>query len=410
MKFFQIHLLFVFFGILFSFQYNHLQAQTLQDAYIAINEQRYEAARQVLELLQENETNDPKQQTEIGFLKAKTYAFIASDIRGTFSGQDTIALFKAYQAYQEVIQMKDVQNSYTDSSKIGLDSLQSTALNIAGKYYKKAYKMTREIGASKDLQTNSMYKIAFRTAQLAKKLDAKDTLAHSIAAYAAFLSQDYPNYIQTVKDLIRILDNPKIKYEHYENLIATCRDVINDTKETLLVLDLALQDFPNDEKFLEARIALQEALGTNDEKLLNDAKARVKASPSDPNNYFNLAIVYQRLEKTYEALDNYEQCIRLDPSNFTAIYNTAGIYYNQGIKKLKEIDKLTFTEYQKVGDKIEKQADGFFQDSKIHFEKLYTLDASNVIVLKSLAQIYKRLKMSEKLAEIESKLTQLEKK
>jgi tetratricopeptide (TPR) repeat protein len=210
-----------------------------------------------------------------------------------------------------------------------------------------------------------------------------------------------------MKEMTEVLEDDKIKYERYENLIATCRDVINDSEETLRALDLALIDFPDDEKFLKARIALNEEMGQNNEKLLNDAKSRVKTNPGDPINYFNLAVVYQRLNRSYEALDNYIRCINLDPSNFTAIFNVAGIYYNQGVEKLKEIDELTFTKYQKEGEKLEKQADTFFKDSLSYFETLQKLDPDNLVILKSLKQIYTRLKMTVKSKQIKDTLNEM---
>jgi tetratricopeptide (TPR) repeat protein len=148
-------------------------------------------------------------------------------------------------------------------------------------------------------------------------------------------------------------------------------------------------------------------MGQNNEKLLNDAKSRVKTNPGDPINYFNLAVVYQRLNRSYEALDNYIRCINLDPSNFTAIFNVAGIYYNQGVEKLKEIDELTFTKYQKEGEKLEKQADTFFKDSLSYFETLQKLDPDNLVILKSLKQIYTRLKMTVKSKQIKDTLNEM---
>lgn len=407
---FAIRYIFLFSGILaLLFLYSFaLQAQDFQEAKLAFQEQRYETARIILEKINPDEINSEK--TDFWLLKAKVYALIAADIRGTFNGQDTVALFKSYNAYQ--ILKKEVANSsqesYADSARIGLDSLHKVALNIAGNYYKQAYQITRSTGTSTDLQTRGLYKVAFDAAELAKKLDFQDTLSHSIATYSAFLRQDYPNYVRTMKEMIGVIDDKTLKYQRYENLIATCRDVINDVQETLNVLDLALNDFPDDEKFMQARIDLNEKLGENDEKLLNDAKARVRLNPGDPINYFNLAIVYQRLGQHSEALDNYLRCINLDPSNFTAIFNVGGIYFNRGVERLRKIDELTFTEYQKDGKAIEEQANSSFKEALYYFEMLYKMDATNPTILKSLQQIYQRLKMPEKAKEIKLVLEEME--
>ncbi|NJO02127.1 MAG: tetratricopeptide repeat protein [Bacteroidia bacterium] len=200
----------------------------------------------------------------------------------------------------------------------------------------------------------------------------------------------------------------KRKYEYYEGLVRFCEDVLASPEKAISVLNKALADFPNDPKFQRALINLSGKIG-DDEKLLQHAKAELQADPRDPINYFNLAIAYQRLKRLDEAIFNYKKCIELDNSNFDAHFNLGGIYYNQGVKVLqniKESKEITFTDYQKDGEALEKDANDFFIKALPHFEVCAALDPLNRKVLIPLEFIYRRLKMEEKARRVTNLLNQ----
>jgi hypothetical protein len=89
------------------------------------------------------------------------------------------------------------------------------------------------------------------------------------------------------------------------------------------------------------------------------------------------------------------------------MFYAGGICYNEGAKKQKQINAMTFTEYQKQGKPLEIEVDSAYQKALPYFEQLYALGFYNQDVLKSMTRIYKRLKMSEKLNALKAKLTDL---
>ncbi|NJL15341.1 MAG: hypothetical protein HC913_21610 [Microscillaceae bacterium] len=372
--------------------------QTLSEAKAAFSERRYEIARQMLDFVIENDSLATS--LEAFYWRARTNAAIAADIRGTFTGQDTSALFQAHRDYQSVKQMgppPDSLQNYRDSVRLWLDTLQFTATNIAGNYYKQAYRFYQDQGGNLERDTRLLFRVALKSAQLARQLQPRDTLSHNIATYSAYLLQDYAVFYEEALALIKSMPNEALKRERYQNIIETFRDKINDLDKTLSMLDRAIEDFPNDRAFLDTRLDLRSKIGENEGKLLEDALDKVAAFPDDPLNHYNLAVIYQRLKQHEPAAQAYQICIRLDPSNYSAIYNLGGIFYNQGIEKLHQINRMTFTEYQKQGKTYEQEANVFFEKAEPYFEELQQMDADEEMILPILQQIYKRLNRTEKL-------------
>ncbi|MDX2305460.1 MAG: tetratricopeptide repeat protein [Microscillaceae bacterium] len=380
-----------------------IYAQDFKEAMLAFESQEYDEARLIIDQLIEQES----QNAEIWYYRGKIYAEIANDLRGIYLQLDTLALFKAYDSFVEALNIEN--SNFKDSARAGLDSLYNTAINSAGKYFKQAFQRERQTSSSNDIRTYSLFRAAFGASNLAIRLNPKrDTLSYAIAAYSALSTGYFDDYVETTENLIQNLPNQEDKYRHYESMVAICRDRINDLDLTLAVLDKALAVFPDDEKFQTERININDELGKNHDKLLLDTKAKIKANPREPINYYNLAVIYQRMERYDEAIENYYTCIEYDQSNFDAMFNIAGIFYNRGIDKLKKISKLTFTEYQIRGDKEEASANQDFKQALNAFERAYALYPNNIKILGPMYYICKRLKMKDKESDLKNRIMIIE--
>ena len=389
----------IFIYIIFSAIFiSNAFTQDLEEVRIAYQAKKYDEAKYLIDDLMKKNNNMADSKT--WYYRGLVYYGIASDLRGSFVKLDSMALFKSYESYIKSIEANT--SVYTDSSKIGLDSLFKPAVNAAGNYYKQAYALANG-KTNLDRHTLDLYQKAYNTADLARKLNTKDTLAYSIAAYSALNMRDYQNYISITEDLIKIITIPKEKYKHYEGLLYVCRDVLDDNEFTLSVLEKALKEFPNDKKFEEARLKLN-VDNDKEENLIKDAKEKIKKTPNEPLHYYNLAIIYQRYHRFDEAIENYKKCIQYDPSNFDAYFYIGGIYYNLGANYLKELNELTFTEFQKKGHETEKKAKKEFENALPYFEKLNILSPDNENILKPLYYIYKNLKYEDKMTSIKDKL------
>ena len=376
-------------------------SQDFNEAKLAYEAQEYDEAKHIIDLLisQDKHVNN----AEIWYYRGKVYTNIANDLRGIYLKLDTLALFKAYDSFVETINIGE--SAFKDSARVALDSLYSTAINSAGKYFKQAFQREKRTIGNDDLKTYHLFRAAYGAANLATMLAPdRDTLSYSIASYSALSTGNYDDYVEATEKLIQQLEERQNKYLHYESMVAICRDRINDLNLTLTVLDKALTIFPNDEKFQTERININDELGQNNDKLLSDTKAKIKANPREPINYYNLAIIYQRLDRLEEAIDNYNICIKLDQSNIDAIFNVAGIYYNRAIHRLKKISELTFTGYQQGGEKQEELANTDFRKALNAFEKAFNLNPNNIKILGPMYYICKRLKITDRENELKSRI------
>lgn len=368
-----------------------IKAQSLEDVDVAIKEQNYEYAKTLIDGI--SQTDSLQSNTKMWFFRGKIYANIADDIRGIYTDLDSLALFKAYDAFQKVLEISE--DEYLDSAKLSLKNLHITALNDAGKDYKLAFEQSNKGLDSLRNNIRILYQKALKTSELAIRINPSDTVSYKIAAFCALSIRDYNKYIIITENWIEQIKTIEDRYIHYESLAAICRDKLRDTVKTTEILDLALRDFPNDEKFQQARLKLN-VENNNEYNLVKDAKAKIWENPKDPLHYFNLAVIYQKFQRWEDAIDSYEKCIKLDPSNFDAIFYIAGIYFNRGTKLLKEINRMNFTEYQQKGILLDKEANESFRKSLPYFEKLNKMNPSNEAILGFLSQVYQRLGLDEK--------------
>lgn len=95
-----------------------------------------------------------------------------------------------------------------------------------------------------------------------------------------------------------------------------------------------------------------------------------------------------------------EVCIKsiqeIDPSNFSANYNLAIMYYNQGVEIKQVSDRMNVNRYQHEGIQIEKRALDKFKQSLEYYEKAYAIQQEEHIKI-MLTNLYSLLKVSKKI-------------
>jgi tetratricopeptide (TPR) repeat protein len=367
---------------------------SMEDVKLALSDKKYEDARDYADILIQDSLQ--KNNSEAWFYRGYAHYMMLSNLQGIDVSTDSLALFKAYQSYLTAIELKS--NAYADSAKIALGSLQKTAINFAGRYYKEAESLVKG-----NLSGKTYYKKAFEAAQIARKIHPTDTLAYSLEAYSALALQDFEGYEQTSLQLIKILPKNR-RLRHYEALMKVYRDVMVDTAKVIEILDKALSDFPTHEKFKQERKNIH-VKHDNAEKLITEAQQEVLESPQNPMKYFQLALLYQKYEYIEEAILNYQKCIDIDPSNANAYYMLGGIYYNKGAESLKSVDDISFTEYHQNRKEIEKEARDNFEKARPYFETLLHFQPDNPSILNPLYQIYKHLSLKDKANALAEKLS-----
>ena len=380
--------------------------QEIKELEIALEQKNYFHAQQVALKLQQDSTQEHT--SKFWFLCGKMYSTMADDIRGNIAKLDSLALYKAHETLDKARRINNPVE-YGDSAKMYLEQLHIIALNTAGRYFKEGYatikntlKINPENTYINDTTIIQLHK-ALQSAELAHTLHPQDTLGYSLALYACKYLQDYDTYVRLSEEVIRLTNDKNIKIELYEALLDVCNNKLQDKDKTLLVLQRALKDFPNNQKWKDERTTLGFEINRS-EIVLNDALEKVQKSPEDAQARYDLAERYRKYGQENEALQSYLKCIELDPSNLNAVYRVGGVYYNEAVSKMQVLSQLSFHEHHKKGKILENEIIEQLQKCLPYFERTYQFSTQNRELLIALKTCYKFLKNTEKEQQMISKL------
>lgn len=113
----------------------------------------------------------------------------------------------------------------------------------------------------------------------------------------------------------------------------------------------------------------------------------------------------ERAKYFAEAVKAYEEVIKADPNYFDALFNLGAIFFNKGGDMINEANKLPYDPSTTAKyDAMLAEGNSYLNKALPYLEKCETLQPTDKPTLTSLKEIYTRLKMTEKLAAINSKL------
>jgi tetratricopeptide (TPR) repeat protein len=180
-------------------------------------------------------------------------------------------------------------------------------------------------------------------------------------------------------------------------------------EETLEVLEAGLAEFPNDDQLQMTAINTYIKLDKT-EGAISQLESVVKANP-DKQLYFNLGILYDRLENFEKSKVSYNKAIEMDPEYYDAYYNLGAMYFTLGNKKYAEAGEFKDMngnfksgEDGEKGKALEAESMVFFKEAVPSFEKVIVLDSSERQPIEVLQRIYYLLGETEKVVELKEKL------
>ncbi|MFN5706233.1 MAG: tetratricopeptide repeat protein, partial [bacterium] len=138
----------------------------------------------------------------------------------------------------------------------------------------------------------------------------------------------------------------------------------------------------------------------------------VAATEADPKNKtlkFALGATYDNMGKKVEAESAYKSAIALDSMYFDAYYNLGAMHYNTGVEvynKTKDLPMSKEKEYN-AGKKKFTEA---FNKSLPYLEKALALQPTDVNTMLSLKEVYAKLDMLSKSAEMRKRIEATKKK
>jgi tetratricopeptide (TPR) repeat protein len=133
---------------------------------------------------------------------------------------------------------------------------------------------------------------------------------------------------------------------------------------------------------------------------LNTLKKIIQLEPNNASVWNSLGACYALdPEQFEEAIAAYKKCIELNPKFTAAYYGYSNLYLDKANRYIKEAQDLPI-EKQKEYDALIKQSEEVFTEVLPFVEQAHALDPADAGVKAILKEIYTRLKMTDKAAEL----------
>lgn len=179
-----------------------------------------------------------------------------------------------------------------------------------------------------------------------------------------------------------------------------------DTAKAEAVLTGLSEKFPNDKNVTLQLIDLYIKSNKNDEAL----KYIKVAKESDPNNYslyFAGGIIYLNELKYDDAITELTKSIELKGDVYDTQYGLGAAYINKAAEMFKAANDIM--DVKQYGDAVDK-ANAVYAKALPYMEKAYELKPDDVYTMRSLQELYYRLKMTDKYTAIKAKLDSIDNK
>ena len=309
---------------------------------------------------------------------------------GPFTALDSGALEIAYDSYQKAIELdKEISDTYIVpmSPMIGLYIIGQQHFNEGVIFFNEKKFSDALYAFEKSAKINEIFGI-------------KDTLATYYAANSAVLAKQNNKAKKYYSKLISLdYRSPEI----YSQLANIYRDE-SDTLKALKTITLGRKRFPDDFSIFITETNIYISTGQI-QKAQENLTLAVKKDSTNKVIYYNIGANYDFMHNIEQAEKAYLKAISLDSVYFAAIYNLGAMLYNNGVELIKQAD--TIPPGNNNYDKILAEGNNYFNKAKPYLERANEIQPNDIETLTSLRSIYTRLKMMDKLKEINQKLTNI---
>ncbi len=181
---------------------------------------------------------------------------------------------------------------------------------------------------------------------------------------------------------------------------------MGDTTQAIQALQDGFDNYPSNDQMIASLVNYYLLNSDKPEKALKYLERGIQENPDNPQYYSARAQVYDKINETEKAQENYKKAIELDPDMFMPLYNLGVLYFNQGVDFENKANKTKDEEeYKKLKEKANKK----FLESLPLMEKAHQVNPEDMSVMTTLKTLYYRLrtkdeKYLEKYKQIDQKI------
>jgi tetratricopeptide (TPR) repeat protein len=190
-------------------------------------------------------------------------------------------------------------------------------------------------------------------------------------------------------------------YQIYESYLG-----LGDTVKAESVLKSLPTIFPEDKTITLQLIDLY-IKSNKPEEAQKYIKVAKEADPTNSTLYFAAGIMYLNSSKYNEAIEELTKSIELNPEVYDAQYGLGAAYINKASDMFVKANEIM--DVKKYSDAID-SANTVYAKALPYMEKAHELNPEDVYAMRSLQELYYRLKQTDKYNAIKAKLDAIDKK
>lgn len=373
-------------------------------SYIA--KEQWAEAVEMIELV----VNDEKLKTKPDAWTQRINVYKAVYEGGTVVGgvSTDAALANAVESLAKLqeVEGKGETGTYYILAKTTMDGLYNGILNEGVKNY--------EAGS---------YEAAIVEFEKLSKVNPDDTIGSTYAAQVANEIEDWPTLVTNYKRLGGMLKRENF----YATVIQIQKDVMEDYPAAMATVKEAQETLEESQLNNINKYEIDLLIATDKiEDAKNKLVTAIESEPDVPILRLRLALLYDQLSANERKLDEpnkekldeyeaeagkaYEKTLELDPTNLTALYNYSVVFNERANAIIKELENKygsDFKAYQKNQQDYNDRAMALIKQGLPYMERALGAAPEDQDVLFALEIYYSRLKMNDKLQEIQNKMKEL---
>lgn len=258
----------------------------------------------------------------------------------------------------------------------------------------------KEYGTAKDHLLNCLEIKKFRFYK-----GAIDTVVMFYAGATANLSKDYAKGLE----LMTLCRDMNYKGEAAYVGMKEAYWGLNDTANAIKILKEGMVKCDPNTNIIFELVNIYLITGISPQDALTYLKMAQEKEPTNVTLYWAEGNLNEKLNRPENAIASYEKAIKVDSTYFNAVFNIGAIHFNQGVDILNAAKDIPINQEAKYTAEM-LRAEEKFKQALPYIEKAATLEPENLDCLRSLKEIYIRLKMNDKYNSVKQKLESLQPK
>jgi tetratricopeptide (TPR) repeat protein len=283
-----------------------------------------------------------KTQSKTWYYRGLIYADLITTANPTFKALNAEPLKESCESLQKAKELDPSKGEYYKQSDNKLNELWGEAINTGGVLYE-----------------NNKYDDAIKSFEIAQKIKPADTTAY---VYAMWTAEDMKRNDLLKKYASALMSNNYKSVYIYQKLIQAANQE-KDYNQAIEISKKGLADFPKNPALTQDQGELYVKTGNTQGALENfEYLAGIKPSSIEYNLY--AGSMNEKLNKDDKAIEYYNKVLVLDPTNVTASFNMASIYYGKGKEVLDRVNaNSNIHSHHTTGKETEKEGKEFLLKS-----------------------------------------------